>query len=580
MYNLLEEREQLKNKLKILRKRLGTAELDEVDPQNAQFIFEKQDLLQKLKDQEKSAAHLINELTDKVNEYKNHEKTQMRENIINSIQGHITEINSWTVQSEKEYLKLLKIERKNAKLPIFADKIRKLARKIRQQVITNLEKDLEEIITIDGNIVDLLEVILKVKKAESVFTEQIFTNLIHSKIYDEFSFHFFTQKETNRLDKPEWYFQFLTQQLEKASFLCKCYDRVSLESEHTKLGTMKISPSKQDSQSIHGLILKIYSILEIKINELKKTESKQKRNLLFHFTEQYLLFRENLIRSYNMSLQIIDLPETILKIQKDHIMENFNQIHVQTFSEWFKNYKKIYKENFLLAFSYVSLQSDLFNNLILFITEAIVDYLETFLNKMTFYNQEEKNTLCLVISGVDKLKNYLRSEELSFILQIEQKTECAPEILSGISVDTRPFVKFIEKHLGFVRKIISHDIIQILSNISYFDTITEEKMIKYTGMLTKKTAHYFESLSEQRFFVESTIIREIDEFIVRNIVLKRKFDSGTLFLYHDFIKKVMQLDERKSEWQCLLAYQHLKNIFDGVRDGDEFFSQIFSLYQR
>lgn len=99
--------------------------------------------------------------------------------------------------------------------------------------------------------------------------------------------------------------------------------------------------------------------------------------------------------------------------------------------------KKIYKENVLLAFSYISLKSSIFNDLINFISTLIIEYQEIFIDKLTFMNKDEKNVLCFIVKEIDELKNFLRLQESTFLLEMEGKVhDYNLEVLKNVEIDT------------------------------------------------------------------------------------------------------------------------------------------------
>lgn len=585
MFHLLEERERLKNKIKEKRKLEKTAHIIENTNEKEKALQNYQRALESLQRKEEISFKCLKKLQKKVQLYKNEQIDKLRENIRESIIKYMEEINSWNVHGIKEYKRTELIAKRANKLPNFRDEVLKIGRKIKHDIIQRAEYKLDNFYDRQDQIVDLLIILNDIRKVEILFEEEIFITTLYSKMYDEFSFHFFTQKQTNRLDKPEWYFKFLLDKLKSYKFLCKCYDRIVLENQNVNVSTDLISENmknilkknepQKNEKSINVLINKIYSILEIKINELKKCQSNQKRNLFFHFTEEFLHFKNELKKNYLIDLNIIDLPENILSLQKDHIIECLHSIQTNIFSNCFKNYEKIYKENFLLAFSYVSLQNNIFNELINFITTSIIKFIDAIVDEMTFNTDEQKDTLCMIVVGLDELKNFLRIEECVFLEQIEGKTDCNTEILKNIHVDTSILGKFNNQNIKLLQTVIFHDVSQILVNFIYLNAMTNQKIMKYCSMIAKIISGIFQKLGKHKIFIENHIFDKIDNFIVEKIVLQNTFNSELLFVYKDFIDRIIKLSESYREWKCLMAFEHLKDIFNGVDTGDELFEQIY-----
>ncbi|ELQ76241.1 ER to golgi transport protein/RAD50-interacting protein 1 [Trachipleistophora hominis] len=473
----------------------------------------------------------------------------------------------------------------------FKNQLQRAGRQIKDDVIKGLESAVESLMFKEDNLVDLLIKMEDMYAIEQFFHECIFVNMIYAKIYDTFSFHFFTQKETNRLDKPEWYFKFLLDQLDKYKFVCACYDSVVLENKKSKInknvisqrlqeGFLEENELKSNERSMNSLIERIYSIVEIKLNELRKCKSGQKRNLLLHFTEEYLVFKRELREKYSVNFNIMELADNIMRVQKGYIANNLHEIHCGDSKEWFESYQKIYKENFFLAFSYVSLQNNIFNDLIDFISSLIVEYQEVFIDKMSFVGKEEKRMLCFLVVGIDKLKNFLRLEESLFILQLENKTvDFNVEILKNIHIDTLKFIDFNNSNIKLLKTIAYHEISQVLVNLMYFNGITKKSLVQSCSELSKIMTFYNEQLGPYKILTESYIFDKIDNFIIDKIVLQNRFDSDVLFMYKDLVQRIMHMCEKKTDWMCLKACKNLEDIFNGVTEGDSLFKKIYAVYR-
>lgn len=586
MYEKLEEREELKNKIKKLRN-IEKNEIYTAMTQKSTAKLQKcKKMLGKLQSDEAGADKMLQDLKIKVEEYKNKKGEEIKEKIRSTVVKYITEINSFQDITIGEYRKIEKIKRKMHKFANFRNQLQRTGRQIKDEILKNLEKHVEDLMFDEDRPVEMLMKMEEMFLTEQFFNECIFVNMIYARIYDNFSFHFFTQKETNRLDMPEWYFKFILDQLKKYKFVCECYDKVAHENKGSKINEEMIavpiegfSEGKERKKSMNGLIERLYSIIEIKINELRKCESNQKRNLLFHFTEEYLSFKNELRRKYEVNFNMLELADCILRVQKDYIVNSLHKIHCAESNAWFSSYKKIYKENFLLALSYVSLQNDIFNDLINFISNVIVEYLEVFIDKMCFINKEEKEMICFLIVGVESLKNFLRLEESMFILKAEEKTEVSVEILKNINIDTHIFMNFNESNIKLLKTLVYHDISRVLVNFLYFHSTTKTSLRQNCSEISKIILFYTKQLGHMKVVVESFLFDKIDNFIVDKIVLENKFDSELLFIYKALVQRITQMYGTKTDWRCLVAYKHLKDIFNGATEGDDFFEKVYGVYK-
>ncbi|ELA48420.1 hypothetical protein VCUG_00029 [Vavraia culicis subsp. floridensis] len=591
MYDLLVEREALKRKIKRLRDTESNHGYNNAAEQNEKELKRCMDRLKSLeKEKMKSLEHFA-ELKNEIKKYKTEKERELREKIRGATVKYLNEINSWQNVGIEHYKRIEHIKKKMHNFTNFKNQLQRAGRQIRDDIIKGLESAVESLMFKEDKLVDLLMKMEEMYAIEQFFHECIFVNMVYATIYDNFSFHFFTQKDTNRLDKPEWYFKFILDQLEKYKFVCECYDSVVLENRKSRINKNVISQTaregfleetelKSNERSMNNLIERIYSIVEIKLNELKKCKSEQKRNLLLHFTEEYLVFKRELREKYSVNFNIMELADSVMRVQKEYIANSLHDIHCGDSKEWFENYQRIYKENFFLAFSYVSLQNNIFNDLIDFISKFIIEYQEVFIDKMSFVGKEEKRMLCFLIVGIDKLKNFLRLEESLFILQMENKTvDFNVEILKNIHIDTLKFIDFNNSNIKLLKTIIYHEISQVLVNFMYFNSITKKSLVQNCSEISKIVTFYCEQLGPYRVLTESFIFGKIDNFMVEKIVLQNKFDSEVLFMYKELVQRVMHMCESKTDWMCLQACKSLEDIFNGVKEGDSFFSKIYEVYR-
>lgn len=119
-------------------------------------------------------------------------------------------------------------------------------------------------------------------------------------------------------------FQFFSDQFGKYKFVCECYDMVVFENRRIKINEnitniakntfFEEGELKNTEKSMSKLIERVCIIVEIKINELKKCKSGQKRNLILHFTEEFLNFKHEIKEKYNVDLNIMELSEAVVEV--------------------------------------------------------------------------------------------------------------------------------------------------------------------------------------------------------------------------------------------------------------------------
>lgn len=591
MYQILLEREELKRKIKDLKmaERFENGDYFAGNSETERSIL--MEKLGKLEAEKKECEKYFFMLKDSVRQYRKKRIDEIKEKIRADVVKYINEINAWKNVNFEHYKRIMHIKKKMHKFTNFKNQLQKVGRNIKDKVIKSLEVSIDSCMFREDMMVDMLIKMEEMYLMEEFMHECIFINMIYAKIYDEFSFHFFTQKETNRLDKPEWYLKFITDQLEKYKFACECYDMVISNVKKNKMAGSNIANIKESEpyrelnletpkNTMNGLIDRIHSIIEIKVNELRKCKSGQKRDLLLHFAEEFILFKEHLKVEYKVDFNIVELANFILEVQKNTILDSLNQVHGFDSCEWFRNYEQIYKENFLLACSYMCLQKNIFSELINFITNTIVDFLEVFIDKMCFTNKEEKDVICFIIVEIDKLRQFLEIEGNMLIIQLEDKyINCGLEDAKNMQIDVRRFLVLNNSNVKLLKTIIYHEISQILVDFLYFSNMVKKSIVQNCLQIFEILSQYDKRLGSYKKIVDEYIFNKIDNFLVEKIVLRNKFNSDTLFLYKELVENITRMYTTRTTWQCLLAYKILESIFDGAREGDSFFMKIYEIYK-
>lgn len=208
--------------------------------------------------------------------------------------------------------------------------------------------------------------------------------------------------------------------------------------------------------------------------------------------------------------------------------------------------KKIYKEKFLLALSYISLKISIFNDLINFISTLIIEYQEIFIDKLTFMNKDEKNVLCFIVKEIDELKNFLRLQESTFLLEMEGKVhDYNLEVLKNVEIDTFKFIEFNNMNIKLLKTVIYHDVSQPLLYLMYIHGITNKIITQNIAEVSRFLSGYNEQLGDHYVLIENYVFDKIDNFLVDKIVLQNKFDSESLFIYKELVDKILLMNIKK-----------------------------------
>lgn len=158
-------------------------------------------------------------------------------------------------------------------------------------------------------------------KYERYFDEVIFTDLLFSIITEKFNYHFLSDRDSNRLDKLEWVFEFLLHKYEELEIIFKIYGTCS-----------------QNAGGLQGgyseLINKTENLIDLKLDELSRSRSNQKKKLVLHFGTEFIKFGKKVKQIYGNEIGGDSLACMLNDIQNGFIRNELSRIHEMSYLQW------------------------------------------------------------------------------------------------------------------------------------------------------------------------------------------------------------------------------------------------------
>ncbi|RVD91811.1 hypothetical protein TUBRATIS_17350 [Tubulinosema ratisbonensis] len=439
---------------------------------------------------------------------------------------------------------------KNYENKFLKNEINKIYKEKKEELIEKIESLIEENLFKRKKLNSAFYYFKLLISCELFFSEQFFDDYFFKKISDKFTFHFLSDKETNRLDKPEWLFKFLKEQL---------FDYFSLYLIFKK--------------DFFKLLEKVEELIKIKLREIFILQTDQKRKLVWHFYDEFILYINeiNKFLKETMSLYKEYIPklkentEILLKIEQNSIKERINKIHKLSYKKWFEEYKLITKETFHFCKRFGVLESN-FVEVLVFLLTNIKDSYEMFVDEMRFSSESEIILLCEIYSQIEQYKYFLQSEENELLI-INPKLN-----FSVLQKTKNNFFIFNQQNFKTIKELLSDEVNSKLRNIRNFNYVDQNTVVSFVIDLSNILSLYKKCTSFS--YLERMCNKILDTFLLERIILSIKLTSEQSFKLKDLVKRLNDLFDCNFE-MSFKGVKCLECIFDG-----KFYDEDVKLYEK
>ena len=391
-------------------------------------------------------------------------------------------------------------------------------------------------------------------KFESYFNENVFFNFIKKLIEKEFEYHFMSDKDSNRLDKPEWFFEFLIKKYFEMEEIITIYQDCC-------------NKTHIQCKNISDLIISTQDLVFRKFTEVLNIETKQKRNLILHFITQFKDFSENIKSKFGFDLPNTQFKNMISTVQTQHIKDSLGEIHELKYVQWFEKYKELCRE----SISYINNFGDLdYTFQLKDVIILILDHMRAFLENLRFINREEIKVAGFVFSELENLKKFLEIEESDAVITNQNTIE---NIVSSINKIT----KFNSEVFKLIKNLAVNDIQNTLKRISYFQFATSEAKRTTIVEINKIIDDY--KICIYSDIIEKVIQDMVDNFLCNEILLKYKFTSTEYLEFRSFFNAIKKLFNG-FEWKSDEACKSIDSIFEGKNLGTQMFKTLQTMYSK
>jgi hypothetical protein len=556
-------------------------ELESSKEEYSKFLFEEQEAKYKIEELKKRLINLKNnynsiketlkqkkdifiQLKSKIRKYKEHKNNEILEiyrtkynKIILSINNVQCKYNLQIFDSFGKYNEILNgiegFPNLKSQLKIF---------------LTNKKEDLKNLIMSD--IVDNKEIhkiiyLLKfVRQYEIFFNEELLYTCLNNFINKRYEYHFLTDKETNRLDKAEWIFNYLEKKIDETYKFIEIYENISNKDSENSI--------KNTNKALKGLKMKkilknVVKLINKKIVEIGEIESKQKRDILINFNYFLSVFIIKINKKYEINLDesFKDFKDELIEQEKDQIILKLQNIHKQNYKEWFIYYEELLKECLNLNRKHLKINIE-------FPVDNLLEYNLIFIDSMRYINRKEIQVLLLLFNKFEDFKEYL-----VFLFEETKQEDTALEVVNGSNTKIEygeesihgdnilmKISRFNLENFKLIKTLFENDIQNVLNLKFYFvsdlyNILEEYKCCKGFSKLKKMASEM------------------IDNHLTDSILLSRKLDKTEYLDLLSLFRKLKALFDIK-HWESREVMKCIKGIFEKKKVENKYTKEICKMY--
>ncbi|KAG5860483.1 RINT-1-like protein [Encephalitozoon hellem] len=443
--------------------------------------------------------------------------------------------------------------------------------KLRKYILSQIEKKLEDKRKMH-------EVVFNMKflsRYEQHFSENVLEHFLYERTSKAFEYHFLSDRDSNRLDKPEWFLDFILAKLKESREIFDMY--LDLNKKDTKADGL--------DGRFGDLVKRMCDLIKTKTEEISGCNSKQKRNLILHLGMEIMKFRYEVYHDYSIILEFPELGHTLCKEQKKYVREKLSKIHESRHVKWFGGYKELLRECLLYIYRFRALDSAFgIDDAI----QTIIDYNKIFLESLRYINRQEIRVLCWVYSEFERLKTFLLDQESevvfdarlsmeSKVVDVKKNGDSQDMLHEAVTGSLERVSEFNSENLKLIMSLAANDASEGLRPIRKFFHDPSRIFRNLVIDIGKYLDDYRECLSYDA--IKRDLKERTDMFVLEEIILKYRLETSEYFELAEMIRRLEEVFG-EGEWKSEMALECVGDIFEGRDAGQGPLSEIIrSLYE-
>ncbi|CAD26364.2 hypothetical protein [Encephalitozoon cuniculi GB-M1] len=433
--------------------------------------------------------------------------------------------------------------------------------KLKKHILSQIAKKMQE----KRKMHELVFNMKFLRRYEDYFSEDVMTGFLYERTAKGFEYHFMSDRDSNRLDKPEWFLDFILGKLQENREIFDIWEDV---------GGVELKGNGSSTRFL-SLVTMTCGLVETKIDEVSASRSKQKRNLTLHLGVQVMKFRHKVFQSYGAVLEFPKLGKMLYKEQRKYVREKLSKIHEMRHVRWFDGYKELSRECLLYIYRFRELDSAFGMDDVI---QIIVDYNRVFLESLRYINRQEIRVLCWVYSEFERFKGFLLDQESEVVfdsrLSMESRSvnvrkdraEAVEDMLhEAVTGSIERISEFNSENLKLIMSLAMNDTEEGLKPVKRFSHDPNRVFRNLVVGVGRYLDDYRECLSYRA--ISHSVKERIDGFVLEEVVLKHRLESSEYFELVETMKRLKEMFGEE-EWKSEVGLKCVGDIFEG-RDAGE-----------
>ncbi|KAI4290766.1 hypothetical protein PAPHI01_0040 [Pancytospora philotis] len=443
-----------------------------------------------------------------------------------------------------------------AKFPHLNRKKKRLLSARRHELQERILEKVQQAMADKETIEDLIFYLNFLVKYELYFQEPVFPGFLFQIIKRKFEYHFQSSRESNRLDKPEWIYEFLLQKYAELRGIFDIYKGCA-----GRLG----APAAEYAE----LIRDTQNLLHIKVVELSESSSAQKYQLAKHFSAEHIRFNSALKSEYGVVLELASLKRVLSETHQAHIEAEMARIGELSYLQWFKEYKALCSESMGYIASFGSMDRAFRLEKLV---RLIAIHTKAFIDNLGFSDRKEIQIACFFHAELADLKAHIlqAEEELLFSAHKGVADDMTPKSISQLNLLAGSILKLI-------RSLAVGEATAAMRRVSYFNYASAEAK-RNAVVDVYNLAATFGKCSEYKR-IEPSIVGCIDSFVLNEIILKTRLSSNEYLEFRKFYKSIKAHFSSEIAWEADAGCEALDSLFDCKTLDSPIYRELEALYK-
>ncbi|KAF9764322.1 hypothetical protein NGRA_0655 [Nosema granulosis] len=412
-------------------------------------------------------------------------------------------------------------------------------------------------------------------KYELYFKDPVMVDFLYDTVSQEFEYHFLSNKDTNRLDKPEWIFDFLTRKLTEYKRLYSAYEEIYLVE---RMSHKDIGDEDTYRPTFDDFVFRTKNLINIKINELEIHKSKQKRLLFLNFGVHLIKFIERMKKDFGILLNFENFSEIVDRIQLEYFLEKLEVIHENRHVEWFPMYEDVTRESMVYISKFKTINKDFKLSLLI---DSILEYNSIFIDSMRYIKRDEIKALCYLYTQFEEYKGFIIDTENELILEGTPRNR--EEHAKKVFIDEEEMIELLDKitrfnleNLKLIKNLLENDILNLLKTLKRFKYSSETISRTFIIEISRVLEDYKDCKAYRNLHNFSGSL--IDKYILEEILLSFKFDKEEILDFNFFFIKLKQFYNTE-DWESKEALDCIKDLLEDKAGEGPLYSIISKLYE-